>query len=95
MQIVLACTISVKECSFSSLRARPREPEHVVSTCVMVTGEFPIQLVGRLPPPTLGLFHQLCALPHQLLSDLIVFWLQNEHFPPQARKAIGFEDFGT
>ena len=40
-----------------------------------------------------GLPRQLCALPHQLSSDLIVFWLQNEHFPPQSRKAIGFEDF--
>ena len=54
--------------------------------------EFPIQLVGRVPHQLLGLSHQLCALPHQLLPDFIVFWLPNEHFPSQARKAIGFED---
>ena len=54
--------------------------------------EFPLQLVGRQPHQLSGLPHQLCALSHQLVSDLIVFWLQNDHFPPQPRKAIGFED---
>ena len=49
--------------------------------------------MGRLPHHLSGLTHQLCELPHQLLPDFIVFWLQNEHFPSQARKAIGFEDF--
>ena len=49
--------------------------------------------MGRLPHQLTGLPNQLCALPHQLLPDLVVLWLQNEHFPPQARKAIGFEDF--
>ena len=51
-----------------------------------------MQLVGRLPHQLSGLSHQLCVLPHQLLSGLIVFWLPNEHFPRQAHKAIGFED---
>ena len=32
-------------------------------------------------------------MSHHLLSDLIVFWLQNEHHLPQARKAFKFGDF--
>ena len=27
-------------------------------------------------------------MSHHLLSDLIVFWLQNEHYPPQAREDV-------
>ena len=51
-------------------------------------------LCGATAPPTFGLSHvgTLCS-PYQFLSDMIVFWLHNEHFPPQVPKAIGFEDF--
>ena len=55
--------------------------------------ELPIQLVGRLPHQLSGLPHQLCALPRQHLPDFMDFCLPDEHFPSQARKAIGFEDF--
>ena len=61
------------------------------------TGEVSYTVGGATapPPPQLsGLLHQLCALSqsHHLLSDLIVFWLKNEHYPPRARKAFEFED---
>ena len=47
-------------------------------------------LVGRL----IFQVYRTCALPNQFLSDLIVFWFQNEHFPQPARKAT-YRDLKT
>ena len=59
-----------------------------------ITGEVSYTVFGATAPPTFRCAPPtLCYAPPTFVIGLVFFWLPNEHFPPQARKAIGIKDF--